>query len=605
MVLKQKFHSNPDLYKSLGIPSRCLSEELVGAVEQSPEKVDKEEEYIEMNHGGGNKCRMTAVGTGRFGTVFVGNADNTLIAVKTYHSEFHKRIWASNREGWELDIILKIQHPCILTHFEVVQCGSTVYKMMEYKPATLYDDINAYGKLSEERIKAVLVQLTRGLSYLHAQDVFHGTLHWKNIFITKDKVKIGDIESSAIIDWSPYHNTSNAILPFVAPELRNHRQEVTPECDLWSLGVVLFAMATGYTPFNASTREKLERNIANGHIHEPIWLSEKMRSLLKSMIRVNPDDRIPLDDLINDGWIVSDRVWEYLIDYQREAFEELRLTKKRNQSIVREYSKNSFESKDEGYNSSLASESPEPVALPISESSVQPEEDPVDPSGISVQVPKRFWKELAVCIMENVRPEVENIRHIETCRLKNGKLCLRITIPTAEDLPPSFWDRLQNRFDNLIQRLRPNQDAVVDLQFGDYALMSFGRNHIKMETGKNFPKFSSRKEAHLYFCRLDAENLWEKVGLSVCMRCRRAGTEAKKHDDDMCLYKLLTEATETDEIIFYGEEDQFNFRHFSLVYRNDGGRAGPLTRLRRGSMRILRSGCRRVVNQFRRQPSEQ
>lgn len=540
------------------------------------------------------------IASGRFGTVFLGTITDSMlqVAIKEYHETFHDAVLTAHDEGSTLQKIISIEHPAIVQTFSVSHFQDIVYKVMEFHSWTLHDDILDKGKYDESQTKLVLVQATRALEYLHAQNLCHGTLHTKNIFLQENMVKISDIESSQFLNWLPFSQTPLHILPFIAPELHNQLSEVTSECDLWSLGVCIFVMATGSCPFILESRNTMMESIQAGILGSPVLASDKIQSLVEQLIHVNPSERMSLKSLIEDDWMTSDLVWNYFISCHEDLIRELPVVDRfipaeslEKSTVQRDGSEISIETLDEGYKS-VASDHPEEPAV-SGEQQV-----------LTEPVPKKYHKKFAVFAMENVRKEWDNdITRIEKCKLRDGSMCLRIVIPAKDEIASSsiFNRIIKSRLGQTIKRFRSHQDTVVDSDFGDYALMNFRRENTEIEVARNMPKFTNKQQVQLYYCKKEAERVWENLAIKICMRCRRAGTDALNHDEDKCLYKLIAEAVESEEVIYYGAEDQFNLRFFSLVYRNDGGRASAMTRFRRGSIRVLTSGYRRIVKRFRRQ----
>ncbi|EFO89703.1 hypothetical protein CRE_07371 [Caenorhabditis remanei] len=598
MKMECKFLSNPELDKPMGVLNRCMSNEL----NEEPKQIVKKPAELKVTclfgvmNGTGVSDRIAS---GRFGTMYIGTImDTTLqVAIKEYHPTFNDLMLTAKNEGTDLHKLINIKHPCLLQSYTVDKFRDIVYRVMELCPTTVHADLLTAGKYNEDRIKVVLVQVTRALEYLHAQGVYHGTLHTKNIFIKDNMVKVSDIESNRLLKWVPYARTPLFILPFIAPELHGKLNKLTPECDLWSLGICLFVMATGFSPFRADTRGVLVKNIQNGVIRAPVLSSLKIRDLFKGMIRVNASERTSLNELIKDKWISSENVWDSLIPFHKDLMDELKKPTI-HRPLAKGISKVSLQSNDEGYNSVVTDQPGKP-----GKDGGEPDESP---AVAEEEIPKRYYKNFAVFAMENNREEWDpNLLRLERCKLSNGSNCLKIVIPAIDDPTPSLMSRIQEQIRQRFRRLRPSQENnVSDADYGDYALMSFRRNRTTMESMKNAPKFANARQAQFYYCKQEADRVWASLDMSVCMRCRRLGTDSIEHEEERCLYKMFADAVDTNEVIFCGREDQYNVRYFTLVYRNDGGRLGSLARFRRGSMKVLSSGYQRFLNKIRRQPAK-
>lgn len=90
--------------------------------------------------------------------------------------------------------------------------------------------------------------------------------------------------------------------PYAAPEIFTGQPYYGPEIDVWSMGIVLYALVTGALPFQASNFDDLTSMVVNGVFNVPFYLSEACVDLLHKMICVDPVKRISLADMQRHPW---------------------------------------------------------------------------------------------------------------------------------------------------------------------------------------------------------------------------------------------------------------------------------------------------------------
>lgn len=120
----------------------------------------------------------------------------------------------------------------------------------------------------------------------------------------------------------------------VAPEILAKRGYDGAKVDLWSCGVVLFALTAGYLPFNDYNITVLYRKIYRGQFRFPRWMSRDLRLLLSRLLDTNPETRITVDEIYEDTWfnkggdrldpiLVKEKECECECEESRNAFKSL------------------------------------------------------------------------------------------------------------------------------------------------------------------------------------------------------------------------------------------------------------------------------------------
>ncbi|XP_063280295.1 ribosomal protein S6 kinase alpha-6 isoform X3 [Prinia subflava] len=231
----------------------------------------------------------------------------------------------------EIEILMRYgQHPNIITLKDVYDDGRFIYLVTELmKGGELLDRILRQKFFSEREASAVLFTITKTVDYLHCQGVVHRDLKPSNILYTDDS---NNADSIRICDFgfAKQLRGENGLLltpcytaNFVAPEVLM-RQGYDAACDIWSLGVLLYTMLAGYTPFANGpndTPEEILVRIGSGKfsLSGGNWdtVSDAAKDLLSHMLHVDPHQRYTAEQVLKHSWIACrDQLPHYQLNRQ-------------------------------------------------------------------------------------------------------------------------------------------------------------------------------------------------------------------------------------------------------------------------------------------------
>ncbi|XP_056447204.1 ribosomal protein S6 kinase alpha-1 isoform X2 [Gadus chalcogrammus] len=219
----------------------------------------------------------------------------------------------------EIEILLRYgQHPNIITLKDVYDTGKQVYLVTELmRGGELLDRILKQKSFSEREASAVLHTITKTVEYLHAQGVVHRDLKPSNILYVDES---GNPESIRICDFgfAKQLRANNGLLMtpcytanFVAPEVLK-RQGYDEGCDIWSLGILLYTMLAGFTPFAngpEDTPDEILSRIGSGHfsLSGGNWddVSSAAKDLVSKMLHVDPHQRLTAKQVLKHPWILQ------------------------------------------------------------------------------------------------------------------------------------------------------------------------------------------------------------------------------------------------------------------------------------------------------------
>ncbi|XP_056265482.1 maternal embryonic leucine zipper kinase [Pseudoliparis swirei] len=203
---------------------------------------------------------------------------------------------------------LSHQHVCRLYH--VIETSTQIFMVLEYcQGGELFDYIIAKDRLSEEETRVFFRQIVSALAYVHSQGYAHRDLKPENLLIDEDyNLKLIDFGLCA----KPKGGLGYELMTccgspaYAAPELIQGKAYIGSEADVWSMGVLLFALLCGHLPFDDDNCMVLYRKITRGKYDNPQWLSPGSVLLLNQMIQVEPKRRLSVRQLLDHPWVIKD-----------------------------------------------------------------------------------------------------------------------------------------------------------------------------------------------------------------------------------------------------------------------------------------------------------
>ena len=209
----------------------------------------------------------------------------------------------------EIEVLKKLRHPNIVHLYSVIEAEDKIYLIMQYIPGKeLFDYIVMKKKLSEKEACIFFQQLISGIEYLHKIKYIHRDIKPENLLIKEDTKEL------TIVDFgltNNYTNSKKHLLSsscgspsYAAPEMLNGEKYHGPPVDIWSCGIVLYAMLCGYLPFEDENNNNdiLYDKICKGKFIIPNHVSEKARDLLNKIIETDPKKRLNIYQIKNHPW---------------------------------------------------------------------------------------------------------------------------------------------------------------------------------------------------------------------------------------------------------------------------------------------------------------
>ena len=220
----------------------------------------------------------------------------------------------------EIELLKSLDHQNILKIIEIYESDIFVYIVTEYcKGTDLYTKIQREKSFNETTTGIIMFQLFSAINYCHSKHIMHRDLKPENIMIEENtidgylQIKIIDFGTATFYQKDNLNKLIGSPY-YIAPEVidKNYNEE----CDLWSLGVIMYVMLRGNYPFKGNDIESTFKLIKEGKYVLDSYpfnnISDDAKDLIKRLLIVDPTMRIPACDALNHPFFIKNRVKEKL-----------------------------------------------------------------------------------------------------------------------------------------------------------------------------------------------------------------------------------------------------------------------------------------------------
>ncbi|GLT56537.1 hypothetical protein SLA2020_295720 [Shorea laevis] len=263
------------------------------------------------------------------------------VAIKVLNRRKIKNMEMEEKVRREIKILRLFMHPHIIRLYEVIETSTDIYVVMEYvKSGELFDYIVEKGRLQEDEARNFFQQIISGVEYCHRNMVVHRDLKPENLLLdSKCNVKIADFGLSNVMRDGHFLKTSCGSPNYAAPEVISGKLYAGPEVDVWSCGVILYALLCGTLPFDDENIPNLFKKIKGGIYTLPSHLSPGARDLIPRMLVVDPMKRVTIPEIRQHPWFQA-HLPRYLAVPPLETIQQ---AKKIDEEILQEVGKMGFD----------------------------------------------------------------------------------------------------------------------------------------------------------------------------------------------------------------------------------------------------------------------
>ena len=204
----------------------------------------------------------------------------------------------------EIKILKSIRHKNIIQLFDIMESKTNLYFVIEYcKGGELFDYIVKNRRLKEPEACVFFQQIINGVEYLHKQGIIHRDLKPENLLLDyNNNIKISDFGLSTFFSKNHFLQTACGTPSYAPPEMLEGLQYNGEASDIWSCGIILYAMLCGTLPFTESKEEIIVKKIKMHDYSIPKYLSKEAQDMLNHILKINPEERFTIEGIKKHPW---------------------------------------------------------------------------------------------------------------------------------------------------------------------------------------------------------------------------------------------------------------------------------------------------------------
>ncbi|KAK2462380.1 hypothetical protein APHAL10511_005686 [Amanita phalloides] len=231
---------------------------------------------------------------------------NSRNSLDTQHYIYEKFRLGVDRE---ITMMKLMNHPNIMRIYDVFEGEYELFLVLEYvEGGELFDFLVNRGRLLPQEAQEYFKQIIYGLNYAHTFSIIHRDLKPENILIASFSpplIKIADWGMAAFAPPTLQLETSCGSPHYASPEIVNGEKYQGGATDIWSCGVVLYALLTGRLPFDDKDVRTLLSKVKSGKYEMPAWIDPLAKNLISRMLVVEVAKRITIPEILAHPWLTA------------------------------------------------------------------------------------------------------------------------------------------------------------------------------------------------------------------------------------------------------------------------------------------------------------
>lgn len=253
---------------------------------------------MEENQMIGDYKLIRTIGQGISGKVklAVNTKNDQEVAIKIIKkSSFEQKPNLNQKIQREISLMKLIDHPHILGLVDVLESPRHLYIITEYSSkGELFDYLVQKRFLPQDEAVKFFRQIIYGLEYLHSLGICHRDLKPENILLDANyNIKIADFGFARFVQ-SNIAETSCGSPHYAAPEVIRGQPYEGKKADIWSCGVIFYALMAGYLPFDDPNIRNLLAKVKRGVYSMPKTFSPEAKALINGMLQIDPSNRFTI-----------------------------------------------------------------------------------------------------------------------------------------------------------------------------------------------------------------------------------------------------------------------------------------------------------------------